>query len=64
MSGYRENGEVENWPNQGVSLCERSDRDDRMVSGVVFVGERYGALEVDDMCLPIEVGDGCEIGDE
>ena len=61
MSDYRENGEAENWPNQGVSLCERSDRDDRMVSGVVFVGdqiERYDALEVDDMCLPIEMGDG------
>ena len=53
--GYRENGEVENWPNQGVSLCERSDRDDRMVSGIVFVGERYGAH---DMCLPSEIGDG------
>ena len=56
--GYRENGEVENWSNRCVSLCERSDPDDRMVSGVVFVGERYGALEVDDMCLPIEIGDG------
>ena len=56
--GYRESGEVENWLNQGVSLCERGDPDDRMVSGVVYVGERYGALEVDDMCLPIEIGDG------